>query len=35
MESDRKTSTNPGIVEDPQWPLTYIILPLMMEQHQD
>ena len=35
MESDWKKSTDPGIVEDPQWPLTSIILPPMMEQHQD
>ena len=35
MESDQKKSTDPGIVEDPQWPLTSITLPLMMEQHQD
>ena len=35
MESDWKKSIDPGIVEDPQGPLTSIILPLMMEQHQD
>ena len=35
MESDEKKSTAPGIVEDPQWPLTPITLSLMMEQHPD